>query len=159
MVTNPTERCTLVGNLQGYEILLLVLVVVLLFGAKKLPEAARGVGRSLRIFKSEVKQTDEPLDTVDAGATAVPPAAVAAAPLQAPAGPVTVTQVPVTQVPVSQVPVTQVPVTQAPVTPPAPLPAYEPAQSASGDSGPSKADSASAQAVTEHFYGPERSDR
>lgn len=37
------------------EILLIVAVVVLLFGAKKLPELARGSGRALRIFKSEIK--------------------------------------------------------------------------------------------------------
>jgi sec-independent protein translocase protein TatA len=37
------------------EILLLLGVVLLLFGGKKLPELARGSGRALRIFKSEVK--------------------------------------------------------------------------------------------------------
>jgi len=37
------------------HLMLLVLIVVLLFGYKKLPDAARGVGRSLRIFKSEIK--------------------------------------------------------------------------------------------------------
>lgn len=36
--------------------LLLILVVVLLFGAKRLPDSARALGRSLRIFKSEVKE-------------------------------------------------------------------------------------------------------
>jgi len=33
--------------------------VVLLFGGKRLPEAARGLGRSMRIFKSEVRQLNE----------------------------------------------------------------------------------------------------
>ncbi|MGH8774461.1 MAG: Sec-independent protein translocase subunit TatA [Jiangellaceae bacterium] len=45
------------------EIILILLVVVLLFGAKKLPETARGLGRSLRIFKAEtkaMKDDDEP---------------------------------------------------------------------------------------------------
>ncbi len=46
------------------EILLILAVVVLLFGAKKLPELARGSGRALRIFKSEIKglqdDDDEP---------------------------------------------------------------------------------------------------
>jgi len=37
------------------EIILVLLVLVLLFGAKKLPELARGSGRALRIFKSETK--------------------------------------------------------------------------------------------------------
>jgi len=36
------------------HILLVVLVLVVLFGAKKLPDSARAVGKSLRIFKSEV---------------------------------------------------------------------------------------------------------
>ena len=42
-------------NIRGPELLILVLIVVLLFGAKRLPDAARSVGRSLRIFKSETK--------------------------------------------------------------------------------------------------------
>ena len=37
------------------EIILIILVLVLLFGAKKLPELARGSGRALRIFKAETK--------------------------------------------------------------------------------------------------------
>ncbi len=43
------------GNLGATEIILILLVVVLLFGAKKLPELARGSGRALRIFKAETK--------------------------------------------------------------------------------------------------------
>ena len=39
-----------------WEILLIVFVVLLLFGATKLPELARSVGRSARIFKSEVNE-------------------------------------------------------------------------------------------------------
>ena len=37
------------------EILIILLILVLLFGAKKLPELARGSGRALRIFKAETK--------------------------------------------------------------------------------------------------------
>jgi sec-independent protein translocase protein TatA len=37
------------------EIILILLVLVLLFGAKKLPDLARGSGRALRIFKAETK--------------------------------------------------------------------------------------------------------
>ncbi|MGH3357450.1 MAG: Sec-independent protein translocase subunit TatA [Nocardioidaceae bacterium] len=37
------------------EIILVIAVIVLLFGAKKLPDLARGSGRALRIFKSETK--------------------------------------------------------------------------------------------------------
>jgi sec-independent protein translocase protein TatA len=43
------------ANLRGWEILVILLLIVLLFGAKRLPDAARGLGRSLRIFKAETK--------------------------------------------------------------------------------------------------------
>lgn len=42
-------------NLGPTEIILILAVIVLLFGAKKLPELARGSGRALRIFKAETK--------------------------------------------------------------------------------------------------------
>jgi TatA/E family protein of Tat protein translocase len=37
------------------HILILLIVVILLFGAKRLPDSARSLGRSLRIFKGEMK--------------------------------------------------------------------------------------------------------
>lgn len=43
-------------NLGPWEIIAILVVIVLLFGAKKLPDLARSVGRSARIFKSEVKE-------------------------------------------------------------------------------------------------------
>ena len=45
----------LIAGLGPQELILIVLVIVLLFGAKKLPELARGSGRALRIFKAETK--------------------------------------------------------------------------------------------------------
>ena len=42
-------------NLGPWEIIIILVVLVLLFGAKKLPDAARSLGRSMRIFKSEVE--------------------------------------------------------------------------------------------------------
>ncbi len=41
------------------HILLLLLVLVLLFGAKRLPDSARSLAKSLRIFKSELKEIDK----------------------------------------------------------------------------------------------------
>lgn len=53
-------------SLGPTEVILILLVVVLLFGAKKLPELARGSGRALRIFKAETKGLlDDDDDTVD----------------------------------------------------------------------------------------------
>ena len=40
-------------------LLVLVLLIVVIFGAKRLPDAARSLGRSMRIFKSEVKEMKE----------------------------------------------------------------------------------------------------
>jgi sec-independent protein translocase protein TatA len=45
----------LIGGLGAPELLLILAVLVLLFGAAKLPELARGSGRALRIFKAETK--------------------------------------------------------------------------------------------------------
>ena len=50
-----TPVLPLVAGLGPPEIILIILVLVLLFGAKKLPELARGSGRALRIFKAETK--------------------------------------------------------------------------------------------------------
>lgn len=44
------------GGLGAVEIILILVVIVLLFGARKLPDLARSVGRSMRIFKSEVTE-------------------------------------------------------------------------------------------------------
>jgi TatA/E family protein of Tat protein translocase len=38
------------------HILLLLIVIIILFGAKRLPDSARSLGRSLRIFKGEMKE-------------------------------------------------------------------------------------------------------
>ena len=43
-------------NLGAPEIILILVVLVLLFGAKRLPDAARSLGRSARVFKSEVDE-------------------------------------------------------------------------------------------------------
>ena len=48
------------------HILILLLVVLVLFGAKRLPDSARSLGKSMRIFKSELKemkQDDKKTDT------------------------------------------------------------------------------------------------
>ena len=43
-------------NLGAREIIVLLIVVLVLFGAKRLPDSARSLGRSMRIFKSEMKE-------------------------------------------------------------------------------------------------------
>ena len=46
------------GALEPWHVLVLVLIVVILFGWKKLPDAARSLGRSARILKSELADDD-----------------------------------------------------------------------------------------------------
>jgi sec-independent protein translocase protein TatA len=69
-------------------IILILVIIILLFGSKKLPDAARGLGRSLRIFKAETKG----LLTDDETTAAQPPAPAApqqiAAPPAVPAPPI-----------------------------------------------------------------------
>jgi sec-independent protein translocase protein TatA len=43
------------GSLKPWHIIVLVILLIVLFGAKRLPDAARSLGRSLRIFKAETK--------------------------------------------------------------------------------------------------------
>jgi sec-independent protein translocase protein TatA len=93
--------------------LVLILLVLLLFGAKRLPDLARGVGRSLRIFKSET----EGLKTDGATASAETPAAPAVAP--APVAPAVAPAPAVPDAPRYFVdPVTGEQVLAQPVTPP-----------------------------------------
>ena len=44
------------GLFEGWHFVILALVVVALFGYKKMPDAARSIGRSMRIFKSEMDE-------------------------------------------------------------------------------------------------------
>ena len=54
------------GSLGPLEIGLIILAILLLFGYKKLPDASRSLGRSLRIFKGEMKgMKDDDLRTRD----------------------------------------------------------------------------------------------
>lgn len=47
------------NGLEPWHLLVVAIVIILLFGSKKLPEAARGLGKSMRILKSEAKAMKE----------------------------------------------------------------------------------------------------
>ena len=68
------------------EILIIALVILVLFGSKKLPDAARSLGRSMRILKTEVKGLH---DDDEAPPAAAPPAALPPAGTSADVGSVT----------------------------------------------------------------------
>lgn len=47
------------GNLGATEILLIFLVIVIFFGAKKIPELAQGLGKGIREFKKATREIDD----------------------------------------------------------------------------------------------------
>ncbi len=47
------------NGLRPWHVIVLVVVLVLLFGAKRLPDAARSLGRSMRILKAETRGLQE----------------------------------------------------------------------------------------------------
>jgi len=48
------------GNLGATEIILILLVVVLLFGGRKIPELMKGIGQGMKEFKKASRLEDEP---------------------------------------------------------------------------------------------------
>ncbi|WP_226365130.1 Sec-independent protein translocase subunit TatA [Pseudonocardia sp. ICBG162] len=91
----------------GYEWLIIIAVLLLLFGAKKLPEMARSVGQSARVFKGEMKglkdddartrQAEEPKPAQELPAAAPAPQQTAPAPQQSAPAPQQASQQPPAQ--------------------------------------------------------------
>lgn len=69
----------LIGMPGGYEWLIILAIVILVFGAAKLPELARGTGQALRIFKAETKglRDDDKDDEGPAAPAELPPTSLA----------------------------------------------------------------------------------
>lgn len=82
------------NTLRPWHIAVLVVVLILLFGAKRLPDAARSLGRSLRIIKAETKGlVDDDKDLAEkadaqAARQPLPPTAAPQQPAQPVADPV-----------------------------------------------------------------------
>ena len=64
----------LIGMPQGAEWLVILAIVVLVFGAAKLPDLARGTGQALRIFKAETKGLRDDDDVKSTDSATPPPA-------------------------------------------------------------------------------------
>jgi sec-independent protein translocase protein TatA len=58
------------NGLEPWHLIVVAIVVIVLFGSKKLPEAARGLGKSMRILKSEAKAMKSDDATAASGAPA-----------------------------------------------------------------------------------------
>lgn len=58
----------MLGNLTGWHLIIILAVLLLMFGAAKLPALAKSIGQSTRIFKSELKGGDDGSHTDVVGA-------------------------------------------------------------------------------------------
>ena len=58
-----------VFGLSVQELLILLVIVVILFGARKIPEVARGLGEGIRGFRATLKGDDEPEKPKDGSGT------------------------------------------------------------------------------------------
>lgn len=70
------------NGLEPWHLIVVAIVVIVLFGSKKLPEAARGLGKSMRILKSEAKamKNDDATQASSAPGSSSTPAPEAIAP-------------------------------------------------------------------------------
>ena len=53
------------GNLGAGEIILILLVILILFGAKKIPELARGIGKGMAEFKKGLRDVQDEIKSTD----------------------------------------------------------------------------------------------
>lgn len=57
------------GALGGWEILLILTVILIFFGAKKIPELARGLGKGMREFKDATKEIKDEIEETNKSVT------------------------------------------------------------------------------------------
>lgn len=53
------------GNLRGWEWVIILVVVLLLFGGKKIPELMRGIGKGVKSFKQGMNEVTEEINKAD----------------------------------------------------------------------------------------------
>lgn len=57
------------GNLRGWEWIIILVVVLLLFGGKKIPELMRGIGKGVKSFKQGINEVQEEINRDDSDKT------------------------------------------------------------------------------------------
>ncbi|MGN1239587.1 MAG: twin-arginine translocase TatA/TatE family subunit, partial [Paludibacteraceae bacterium] len=53
------ETLLLIGGIGGQELIFIALIVLLLFGGKKIPELMKGIGKGVRSFKDGMKEIED----------------------------------------------------------------------------------------------------
>jgi sec-independent protein translocase protein TatA len=64
----------MLNGLQPWHLIIVLVVLVLLFGARRLPDAARSIGKSMKIFKAETKSMHDEDKAEEPEARQLPPA-------------------------------------------------------------------------------------
>lgn len=54
-----------IGAIQGYQWIIILAIVLLLFGGKKIPELMKGVGKGVKAFKEGMNEVDKEINEVD----------------------------------------------------------------------------------------------
>ena len=54
-----------IGNIGGTEIIIIAIIILLLFGGKKIPELMQGLGKGVKSFKKGMKDIEEDIDKCD----------------------------------------------------------------------------------------------
>ncbi|MEF9924274.1 MAG: twin-arginine translocase TatA/TatE family subunit [Muribaculaceae bacterium] len=62
----PNSTLLLFGSLGTPEVIIIVFVILLLFGGKKIPELMRGIGKGVRSFKSGMNEIQDEINTPSA---------------------------------------------------------------------------------------------
>ena len=63
-MTTPTHTLAFIGNFGGGEIILIFLIVLLLFGAKKVPELFRSLGKGVNEFRKAKNEWEQDINDV-----------------------------------------------------------------------------------------------
>ena len=71
-MNSPSQFVAGVFGLGGMELILIFAIVILLFGAKKLPELAKGLGKSIKEFKKASNEDDDETESTEKKPAAKP---------------------------------------------------------------------------------------
>lgn len=58
-----------IGNIGGTEIIIIAIIILLLFGGKKIPELMQGLGKGVKSFKKGMKEIEEDVENAGKGET------------------------------------------------------------------------------------------
>lgn len=54
-----------IGNMRGWQLIIILVVILLLFGGRKIPELMRGLGKGVQSFKQGLNEAKEELNKID----------------------------------------------------------------------------------------------